>query len=164
VFFMAQELAEVPAVSTEEISHSLAIITGRCRLRVHKLGTSEHDDPMVCFPNNAGPASRMGGEDRQLAFDLGEPGTVEYLHWVIGHYGSADEGLRAVRLQAVGSDRALDGKITRWEDVVTIFDAGEGNAIPVAQPARDDDVVVVPEPAVALCIVKGEEEGQVSPA
>lgn len=164
VFFMARELASVPGVSTEEINQSLAILTGRCRLRVHKLGTSEHDDPMASFPNNAGPASRMGGEDRQLAFDLGEPGTVEYLDWVIGHYGSADDGLRAVRLQALGSDRALDGKITRWEDVVTIFDASEGTAIPVVQPSRDNDVVVVPEPAVVLRIVKGEEEGQVNPA
>jgi hypothetical protein len=164
VFFMARELANVPGVSTEEVNQSLAILTGRCRLRVHKLGTNEQDDPMTCFPNNPGPASRMGGEDRQLAFDLGEPGTIEYLDWVIGHYGSADDGLRAIRLQAVGSDRALDGKISRWEAIETIFDASEGAAIDIRAPRRHDDVVVIPEPAVALRIVKGKEEGQGNPA
>ncbi len=162
VFFIAKELDHISGVSTEEINQSLAILTGRCRLRVHKLGTSEHDDPLTCFPNNVGPASRMGGEDRQLTFDLGEPGVTEYLDWVIAHYGSADDGLRAVRLQAVGSDRALDGKISRWEAVETIFDVSEP-AAPVTKEGPQDDVVVVPEPAVILRAVKGKKAARPIP-
>jgi hypothetical protein len=164
VFFLARELAGVAGVSTEERNLSLSIITGRCRLRVHKLGTSEQDDPLASFPNNVGPASRMGGEDRQLSFDLGEPGVTEYLDWVIGHYGSADDGLRAVRLQAVGSERALDGTISRWEDVETLFDVLHGAAVPVAAVDQSDDVVVAPEPAVALRVVKDTEDSQVNQA
>lgn len=164
VHFLAKELANVPGVTTEEVNQSLAILAGRCRLRVHKLGTSEHDDPMACFPNSAGPASRMGGEYRQLAFNLSEPDTVEYLDWVIGHYGSADGGLRAVRLQAVGSERALDGKISRWEAVVTLFDISEGAVAPIAGGTRQDDVVIAPEPAVTLRGTKGAGLTRANPA
>jgi len=164
VFFLSKELGAVKGVATEEINQSLSILTGRCRLRVHKLGTSERDNPETSFPNNPGPASRMGGEDRQLVFDLSEPDATEYLDWVIGHYGSADDGLRAVRFQAVGSERALDGKISRWEAIETIFDASEGAAIPVSPPKKYDDVVSVPEPSVALRVVKDNKDGKVSPA
>ena len=164
VHFVAKELKDVPGVATEEVNQSLSILTGRCRLRIHKLGTSEHDDPSTCFPNNAGPAARMGGDDRQLSFDLGEPGVVEYLDWVIGHYGSADDGLRAIRLQAVGSERALDGKISRWEAIATIYDASEGVAATVDHGGAVNDVVVAPEPAVALRVVKNNEDEQANPA
>jgi len=164
VFFMSKELAGVPGASCEEVNQSLAIIVGRCRLRVHKLGTSELDTPERCFPNNTGPASRMGGDDRQLTFDLGAPEATEYLDWVIGHYGSADDGMRAVRRQAVGSERALDGKIARWEAIETVFDAREGATIPITQAEQHDDVAVVPEPTVALRVVKSEEDGKANPA
>jgi hypothetical protein len=157
VFFMRRSLAEVSGVSTEEVNQSLSILAGRCRLRVHKLGTSELENPETSFPNSVGPASRMGGGDRQLELDLGEPAATEYLDWVIGHYGSADDGLRAVRLQAVGSERALDGKIARWESIETIFDVREVAPAAPTPSALRDDVVKVPEPAVALRVVNRED-------
>jgi hypothetical protein len=163
-FFLQKELAQVRGVSAEEVNQSLAILTGRCRLRVHKLGTSELDRAETCFPNNLGPSSRMGGDDRQLTLDLGDPTATEYLDWVIGHYGSADDGLRAVRLQAVGSERALDGKITRWEAIETIFDASQGASVQTDRQKEHDDVIVVPEPSVALRVVKSEEQSTEHPA
>jgi hypothetical protein len=127
---------------------------------VHKLGTTELDDPTTSFPNNIGPATRMGGVDRQLTLDLGDIESTEYLDWVIGHYGSADDGLRAVRLQAVGSERALNGAISRWTAIETLFDASQNGAVTASIPSATDDTVVAPEPAVALRIVRDTKESK----
>ena len=164
VFFMTGELSEVSGVSTEEDRNSLSIVTGRCRLRVHKLGLSEEDDPELCFPNSVGPASRMGGPDRQLRFEFGDTESVEYFDWVIGHYGSATEGLRAIRLQAVGGDRTLDGSISRWEAIHTIFDAARQRQSVQTASSRSSDVVETPEPVVRLRLVKVEGVDEASPA
>lgn len=114
------------------------------------MGSNELDDPNTSFPNNVGPATRMGGTDRQLTLDLGDIESTEYLDWVIGHYGSADDGLRAIRLQAVGNERALNGAISRWTAIETLFDASEAGAVPDSASPAADDTVVAPEPAVAL--------------
>lgn len=164
-FFLAQELGAITGVTAEVVSQSLTIQVGRCRLRLHKLGDSEFDNPDASFPNHIGPAARMGRVE-QLTFKLLTRTRTrdEYLDWVIGHYGSPDEGLRAVRLQAIGNERALDGRITRWEAVETLFDASTGASLPVVRRTVEDDVVVAPEPAVALRVVKTDEESTVSPA
>jgi hypothetical protein len=164
VFSMIGALSEVTGVSTSEDHNSLSISTGRCRLRVHKLGLSEEDEPKSSFPNSDGPASRMGGPDRQLSFDFGDSETVEYFDWVIGHYGSATEGLRAVRLQAVGGDRLLDERITKWEAIYTIFDASVHDRTVQAKSSRYNDVVETSEPVVRLRIVKNEGVDEASPA
>lgn len=164
VFFMLEALSQVTGVSTSEDRNSLSIATGRCRLRVHKLGSSEEDDPESSFPNTDGPASRMGGPDRQLRFDFGDSETIEYFDWVIGHYGSATEGLRAVRLQAVGGDRALDERITRWEVIYTIFDASVHNHTVDTSSRGYDDVAETPEPVVRLRLVKDEGVDEANPA
>ena len=164
IFFMMGELSEVSDVSTEEDHNSLSILTGRCRLRAHKLGLNEEDDPEFCFPNSVGPASRMGGPDRQLRFDLGDAEGVEYFDWVIGHYGSAAEGLRAIRLHAVAGDRALDGRISRWEAIHTIFDASSHQQTAQIASSRSSDVVETPEPIVRLRLVKDEEVDEANPA
>jgi hypothetical protein len=122
-FFLSERLGAVPGIMAEVVNQSLTVQVGRCRLRVHKLGDSELDNPETSFPNHAGPAARMGRVE-QLSFKF--RGRLherdEYLDWVIGHYGSPDDGLRAVRLQAVGNERALDGKISRWEAIETLLD------------------------------------------
>lgn len=162
-FFLAAALAAIPGVTAEVVSQSLTIQVGRCRLRLHKLGDSEFDNPEASFPNHIGPAARMGRVE-QLTFKFRTRARDQYLDWVIGHYGSPDEGLRAVRLQAVGSERALDGRISRWEAIETLFDASTGASLPVVRRAVEDDVVVAPEPAVALRVVKTDEESTVNPA
>ena len=70
-----------------------------------------------------------------------------------------------VRLQAVGSERALDGKISSWEAIETLFDVSV-NASVAAQASSDaEDVVVAPEPAIALRVVSdAEKAGGASPA
>lgn len=147
--FLADELAAVPAAKTDLVQQSLAIHLGRCRLRVHKLGDSEFDNPENCFPAHVGPAARMGisVKQLQLAFETGDE--VELLDWVIGHYGSPEEGLRAIRLQAVGNERALDGSISSWEAVETVFDVSVGSSIRT-QPAPADDVEIAPYPEIEL--------------
>lgn len=157
VFFLSRELKPITGVTAEEVSQSLAILVGRCRLRVHKLGTSELDDPETSLPNNVGPATRMGGTDRQLTLDLGDTESTEYLDWVIGHYGSAEDGLRAVRFQAVGSERAQNGSISRWGTIETIFDASAAGATSPRTHEVADDLVVAPEPSVALRVVRDSE-------
>lgn len=156
-FFLAERLGAIPEITAEVVNQSLTVQVGRCRLRVHKLGDSEFDNPETSFPNHAGPAARMGRVE-QLSFKF--RGRLrerdEYLDWVIGHYGSPDEGLRAVRLQAVGNERALDGKIARWEAIETLIDVSKRETpSPVLPPA--DDVVVAPEPAIALRVVTADE-------
>ena len=163
-FFLAERLGSLPDVTAEVVNQSLTLQIGRCRLRLHKLGESEFDNPEASFPNNIGPAARMGRVE-QLAFKFrGSRGRDEYLDWVIGHYGNPEDGLRAVRLQAVGSERALDGKIARWEAVETLFDASTGASLPVVTRPVHDDVVVAPEPAIALRVVVPERKGAVDPA
>ena len=145
-WFLAQELAGLPGVTTAVVNQSLEVRVGRCRLRLHKLGDAESDDPERSFPRHVGPAARLGRvQQLRLEFDLPQE---EYLDWVIGHYGSPDEGLRAIRLQAVGSERSLDGTISQWEAIETLFDVGMPG-VPVSQVrAEDSGVVVVPEPKV----------------
>lgn len=164
-FFLAERLGAIEGISTEVANQSLTVQIGRCRLRVHKLGDSEFDNPQASFPNHAGPAARMGRVE-QLTFKFRGHWNEreEYLDWVIGHYGSPDEGLRAVRLQAVGSKRALDGKISHWEAIETLFDASTGARVAAAPIPPTEDVVVAPQPAISLRVVKGEDAGTANPA
>jgi len=149
-------LPECHAVYSEQ---SLDIRIGRCQLRLHKLGNSSEDDPRYCFPNHAGPAARMAEQlELQIALS-GEP--EEYVAWVIGSYGNPTDGLCAVRLQAVGSARALDGTMKSWSQIETIFDVAEGASTPLVT-ARTAEPVIAPEPAVALrrSGEEGEDRGQ----
>src|SRR5512143_1988951 len=59
-FFLVGRLAGVPGVTADVVNQSLIIQIGRCRLRVHKLGDSEFDNPQASFPTHIGPAARMG--------------------------------------------------------------------------------------------------------
>ena len=95
-FFLAQQVGSIQGITAEIVNQSLTVQVGRCRLRVHKLGDSEFDNPDTSFPNHAGPAARMGRVE-QLTFKFRGHWRErdEYLDWVIGHYGSPDEGLRA---------------------------------------------------------------------
>lgn len=145
-YFLVAELAELPGVQAQVVNQSLDLRVERCRLRLHKLGDSEEDDPEHSFPNHVGPATRLGRAE-QLRLDLDLHGGCEYLDWVVGHYGSPDEGLRALRLHAVGSERALDGTIARWEAVETLFDAAGMDAPPGKHDPRPE-TVVAPEPTI----------------
>lgn len=158
-FYLEPVVNSVPGGWARIVQNSLAMRVGAADLRHHKVGDSETDDPYRSFPSHAGPAARMPGRTGQLelpftVFQPDRAGRV-YYDWVICSYGNPEEGLRAVRLQAVGVHRALDGAISKWEDVVTLFDASEddmsGGLFPVVRPQPPtDDVVVVPEPVVAL--------------
>lgn len=161
--FLVAELGALSGITTEVVNQSLDVRTVRCRLRLHKLGDSEFDEPETSFPNHVGPAARMGRTE-QLELGLNLPPKDEYLDWVIGHYGTAEEGLRAVRLQAVGSERALDGRISRWEAIETVFDISTGASIATVATAQQDDVVVAPEPAVTLRGVAQTTEEEASSA
>lgn len=147
-YYLQREMKEVSGTSSTVANQSLEIKIGRCRLRVLKLGNSEIDNPWHCFPDHAGPASRMGrNEQLELSLGLEE---IEPLDWVIGHYGSAEEGLRAVRLQAVGAERSEDGRITKWSAVVPIYEM-TADAVSLSVIAGDQaDSVPIPEPNVAL--------------
>jgi hypothetical protein len=162
-YFLAAELSGLPGIAIEVVNQSLDVHTGRCRLRMHKLGDSEFDKPETSFPNHVGPATRMGRTE-QLELGLNLPPKNEHLDWVIGHYGTADDGLRAVRLQAVGNERALDGRISRWEAIETLFDASTGAVVAIVTPRAQDDVVVAPEPAVTLRAVTTDVEDEANPA
>ena len=159
VHFVDQSLGALDGVSTTVASQSLDIRVGRCKLRVHKLGDSEFDDARTSFPHNVGPAARMGRYE-QLEFELVAEARREgeYLDWVVGHYGNAIDGLRAVRLQAVGDDRALDGTISGWGDIVTLFDVATGTLVQMVPANTTHEVVVIPEPDVALQSDADEEE------
>lgn len=150
--FLPMELAELEDVSTAVVNQSLAIQVGRCHLRVHKLGDSELDDPYACFPNHVGPAARMA-QGQQLRLDVFQTGEDPFMlsDWVVGHYGSPQEGLRAVRLQAPGDERTGDGTIASWFTVVDLYDARTGAALPlIAVGDRRPTPVVIDEPELTL--------------
>jgi hypothetical protein len=147
-FYLQREVANVEGATWTVVNQSLEIKLGRCRLRIHKLGSSEADDASQSFPDHAGPAARMG-RFVQLALDLGMD-EIEPLDWVIGHYGSAEEGLRAVRLQAVGSERSQDGRITRWSAILPIYEAGGAPLALTVIEGEQPDAVPIPEPEIAL--------------
>lgn len=149
--------------TAEEVQRSLRMQLGKVEMRHHKLGDSELDNPWACVPGNAGPAARMAGRaellEPELALEFPDEDNRVFLDWVIGSYGNPEDGLRAVRLQAVGSTRALDGTISRWEAVYTLFDAASSAGIqgPAPQPptpstpqAPAADIEVTPEPDVDL--------------
>ncbi|PZS33228.1 MAG: hypothetical protein DLM58_08295 [Pseudonocardiales bacterium] len=148
-YFLKRELDGLPGCRAEFVNQSLDIQIGRLRLRHHKLGESEQDDPARCFPNHSGPASRLGPEqlEIELRWPAGQP--REYLGWVIGSYGNPEDGLAMVCLQAVGNERALDGSIARWEKVVVIYQASRGAAASGASSPRAD-TVIAPEPEIGL--------------
>ncbi len=142
------ELGRVDGATWTVVNQSIEIKLGRYKLRVLKLGQSEADDPWHSFPDHVGPATRMG-RNEQLVLKLGLEDFAP-LDWVIGHYGSADDGLRAVRLQAVGTERSEDGRITRWSAVLPIYEAV---GVPVSLTVIDGeqpDAVPIPEPDIAL--------------
>jgi hypothetical protein len=125
-YFLKQKLAAVDGVTVSVVNQSVEILVGRVRLRNHKLGTTEADDPYHSFPGHPGPAARMGRVE-QLELGLGLD-VIYPLDWVIGHYGSPDEGLRAIRFQAPGAERDVDGSIVSWRHVETIYDASLATA------------------------------------
>jgi hypothetical protein len=150
--------------TAEVMNQSLAMRIEDVELRHHKLGDSETDNPEASFPHHAGPAARMAGRAAGVQLDLplsheGQVAAPVYLDWVLASYGNPEEGLRAVRLQAVGCHRALDGTISRWEDIVTLYDASLGAELPTMLPSVDvprAPVEVTPEPGVEL--LEGAEE------
>jgi hypothetical protein len=155
-YYLQREMQEVSGTTWTVANQSLEIKIGRCRLRVLKLGNSEVDNPWHCFPDHAGPASRMGrNEQLELSLGLEE---IEPLDWVIGHYGSAEDGLRAIRLQAVGTERSEDGRITKWSSVVPIYEMS-AEAVSLSVITGDQaDSVPIPEPDVALKPDSQQEE------
>jgi hypothetical protein len=131
--------------------NSLRLEVDGHRYYIHKLGRSERDDPWASFPSSAGPAGRAAEAEHQLRFDFDgfdDLDGVEPRTWVIGHYGTLEDGLRAIRLQASGE--AEDGRIRSWVRVEDIWIAdadGLGQAVPrvpAGPPAID-----VEEPALA---------------
>jgi hypothetical protein len=149
-YYLKREFDELPEGRAEYNNQSLDINIGRAKLRLHKLGESEEDDPRHAFPDHPGPAARLGPEqlELQLVSPDGEP--RHYFGWVIGTYGNHEDGCRAIRLHAVGSERALDGTINHWEDIVTLYDASRDTSVPMPFSPSEPDVVVSPEPVVAL--------------
>lgn len=146
--FLRERGGEV--VQTE--GNSLRLEVDGCRYYIHKLGRSERDDPWASFPAHSGPAGRAAEAcQHQLRFDflgLGEP---EPRTWVIGHYGTLEDGVRAIRLQASGE--AEDGRIRSWVQVhdLWVADDAEGTGrlagpTPVGPPAVDvDEPPLVPK-------------------
>jgi hypothetical protein len=160
--YLQIEMPTVEGALCNVLNQSLEIKLGRCRLRVLKLGNSEADNPWECFPDHIGPASRMG-RNEQLVLELGVE-DIEPLDWVIGHYGCAEEGLRAVRLQAVGSERSGDGRITRWSAVVPLYEAGDDPLTLTVLDGEQPDAVPIPEPDVALKPQAEQEADQSLPS
>lgn len=142
--------------TAEEVQRSLWMKLGDAELRHHKHGESELDDPWASFPGNRGPAARMEGRARllepELALEFPDQDGRIFFDWVIGSYGNPEDGLRAVRLHAVGGHHALDGTISRWEAVYTLFDISSSPAIvaPPAPVAPAADVEITPEPAIEV--------------
>jgi hypothetical protein len=153
--FLKGRLDQLAGCRADFVNQSLDMQIGRARLRHHKLGDSEQDDAAHCFPDHPGPASRLGPE--QLELELANAGGLpaECLGWVIGTYGNAEDGLCRVCLQAVGSERALDGTIAGWQGIVTIFEKGKAAGAQDAVAAAQAETVVAPEPEVGLH--QGEE-------
>ena len=113
-FFLSEQLGALPGITAEVVNQSLTVQVGRCRLRVHKLGDSELDNPETSFPNHAGPAARMGRVE-QLSFKF--RGRLrerdECLDWVIGHYGSPYTFGDPVGRVAAGARRAWSSTLLR---------------------------------------------------
>lgn len=148
--YLLLELASIAGVNWTIQNHSLELRVGRCRLRTHKLGHSEADDPWQSFPEHAGPAARMAGRYEQLEFPYELPG-IEPLDWVIGHYGNFEDGLRAVRLQAVGTERSDDGRIIRWSAVEPLWVAAAVVPAPLPAVLADTPIAVpIEEPDISL--------------
>jgi hypothetical protein len=155
-YFLKDELANLPDCRAVYVNQSLAIQVGRAHLRHHKLGNSEQDDPEHSFPNHPGPASRLGPEQLELNLPAGAGKPDVFLGWVIGTYGNPEDGLRRIYFQAVGSQRALDGTISRWEEIVPLYEApsdGEGETMKKKEIKAEP--VIAPEPEVDL---RGEDE------
>jgi len=151
--FLKEGLEGLDECRADYVNQSLDIQVGRTRLRHHKLGDSEEDDPARCFPNHPGPASRLGPEQLVLQLPSGAGKPAEYLGWVIGTYGNPEDGLRRICLQAVGSVRALDGTIAHWEEIIPIFEATaatDAEKETMKMKKTNVEAVIAPEPQVGL--------------
>jgi hypothetical protein len=156
--FLKKGLSGLPDCRADYVNQSLDIQIGRVRLRHHKLGDSDEDDPARCFPNHPGPASRLGPEQLELNLPRGAGRPQEYLGWVIASYGNPEDGLRRIYLQAVGSVRALDGTIAHWEEIIPIFEAAPLTEVEIEAKKMmktKAEPVIAPEPEVGL-----HEEGE----
>jgi hypothetical protein len=129
--------------------NSLRLEVDGHRYYIHKLGRSERDDPWASFPSSAGPAGRSAEAENQLRFDFDGFDDVEPRTWVIGHYGTLEDGLRAIRLQASGE--AEDGRIRSWVRVedIWIADAADGLGQAVLRVPAGPPAIDVEEPALA---------------
>ncbi len=133
-------------------NYSIEITTGRCKLRLHKLGQSERQDPWKCFPDHPGPAARMDPSVEQLELD----GIIFPIpiSWVIGHYGNSGEGLRAIYLQAPAEGEP----IRAWRAVIKVYDASEDELPKTISPPNPPPPADIPDPEIHLRDQRTEEE------
>jgi len=114
--------------------HSLRLEVDGAEFYIHKLGRSERDDPWTSLPGDSGPAGRATESSNQLRLDLGPVAEGQPRIWVIGHYGTLEDGVRAIRLQASGAADA--GRIRSWLRVVDLWVASDGGTDAATPPAQ----------------------------
>jgi hypothetical protein len=109
-------------------SYELAI--GPLRIRIDVMGHFQHEDVLVCFPDNT-PAKDAVGDDNhaQMRLELPcvdlQPGLADYElnRLTIGHFGNPREGL--VKWY-VGAWTRTDAGGKRWAWILRQDDYGEG--------------------------------------
>jgi hypothetical protein len=138
----------MPDVVVTETGASWETTNGRHRFRTNKLGRDESSDIDASFPRPSAAAGRMTRENqRQLTLGLADddavPAATRLLaplppptRWVIGHMGSAEDGLRAVYICA--PIEAEGGAIHRWREWFIAYRA-DGDYGKDEAPGMPDD-------------------------
>lgn len=111
---------------------------------IHKIGRAETDDPWQARPSHLTAAGWLGAQMR-LSFGDQEDDPPGF---VFGHYGTLRDGLRAVRLHAIGETK--DGSILSWQGWENLWVADTELAAPVRTQAPAPEPVALPEPELGI--------------
>lgn len=155
-YFLPGALSDIRAALVELDSNAVVVTEGTRSLRSYHIGASEYDDPWTSFPKNdrGAPATAAHNAEQLRIFSdeqLVAPGEIAGLHYILGHCGTPERGLRAVYL-CLPYGAFADDRIRRYLHVWPIF-RPDGTTVTPAyteRPPSQSPVVQVSRAPVTL--------------
>lgn len=169
----ARELRGFGAIGVHPAGLVFEIVNGPHILRTNKLGRTSDQNVQASFPRPSRAAAAMASVNaHQIGLEL--PDTDQDIQptflvelppptrWIVGHMGTAKEGLQAVYLCAPLT--SFDNAVTEWRGWIPIFrnDGAIGATSPV--PGLPDDpsplAIEIPLPPLDLIDAGVDDQGR----
>jgi hypothetical protein len=113
---------------------------GEFELACHRVGSSERENIWASFPNNEGAACTMVEEQLWLPSFAQYLGIEKARKLILAHFGSPEDGLRAVYLCIPG--KTENGRITAWMFAQPLWVAEQEERVEEPRPDLPPEEVV----------------------